>query len=208
LGVTVPTSQAYTIWLPNEVFWKEAKPSNDLAKTGTKAGAESSVNVMILDTLILWNQGSELRWLHSWKHIAGPCGEQQDPLDGVSRHFPSGHGANWRLSKYQSRSPSRIDCARRPSGCGNPHCFISSLDSIAPRREIWIDGGKWKNPVPTLSFSFRSLGSFLAYGKGERRIWSAAERDRQERTSGAGRYYLNLVRLSHSRTHPHQLSGA
>jgi len=137
-----------------------------LQKQGRSWRREFALNVMILDTLILWIRVRRLRWLHSWKHNCRSCGEQQDPVGWRVASLPV---RPWRpLAALENINlevlPGELLCIVGPSGCGKSHCFISSRTRSPSAGEIWIDGRKVEEPGPDVSFSFRSLALSLAYG--------------------------------------------
>ena len=133
-------------------------------------------------------------------------------VDGVSRHFPSGHGDQ--LAALENISlevlPGEFLCIVGPSGCGKSTLLhlIAGLDRPSAG-EIWIDGRKVEEPGPDRILLFQELGLFpwltarenVEFGLRQKGI---SRRDRREQA----RYFLNLVHLSQfEEHHPHQLSG-
>jgi len=168
---------------------------------------------MILDTLILWNQGSEAEMAALMEaQLPLRAVKNKIRLDGVSRHFPSGHGGQ--LAALENINlevlPGELLCIVGPSGCGKSTLLhlIAGLDRPSAG-EIWIDGRKVEEPGPDRILLFQELGLFPWLTARENVEFGLRQKgiDRRERHERA-RYYLNLVHLSQfEEHHPHQLSG-
>ena len=133
-------------------------------------------------------------------------------LDGVSRHFSSGHGSQ--LAALENINlevlPGEFLCIVGPSGCGKSTLLhlIAGLDRPSAG-EIWLDGRKVEGPGPDRILLFQELGLFPWLTARENVEFGLRQKgaNRKERRSQAG-YYLDLVRLSQfEEHHPHQLSG-
>jgi len=133
-------------------------------------------------------------------------------VEGVSRHFPSGHGGQ--LAALENINlevlPGEFLCVVGPSGCGKSTLLhlIAGLDRPSAG-EIWIDGRKVEGPGPDRILLFQELGLFPWLTARENVEFGLRQKGlgRSQRREQAG-YYLNLVRLSQfEEHHPHQLSG-
>src|SRR6266850_1795862 len=168
---------------------------------------------MIFDALILWKQG--------WEAEMAALMEAQWPLravnnkirvDGVSRHFPSGHGGQ--LAALENINlevlPGEFLCIVGPSGCGKSTLLhlIAGLDRPSAG-ESWIDGRKVQEPGPDRILLFQELGLFpwltarenVEFGLRQKGVKTKERREQ-------ARYYSDLVHLSQfEEHHPHQLSG-
>ena len=133
-------------------------------------------------------------------------------VDGVSRHFPSGHGGQ--LAALENINlevlPGEFLCIVGPSGCGKSTLLhlIAGLDRPSTG-EIWIDGRKVLEPGPDRILLFQELGLFPWLTARENVEFGLRQKgvNTKERREQAG-YYLDLVHLSQfEEHHPHQLSG-
>ena len=133
-------------------------------------------------------------------------------VEGVSRHFPSGHGGQ--LAALENINlevlPGEFLCVVGPSGCGKSTLLhlVAGLDRPSAG-EIWIDGRKVEGPGPDRILLFQELGLFPWLTARENVEFGLRQKGlgRSQRREQAG-YYLNLVRLSQfEEHHPHQLSG-
>src|SRR6267142_2616492 len=133
-------------------------------------------------------------------------------LDGVSRHFPSGHGGQ--LAALENINlevlPGEFLCIVGPSGCGKSTLLhlIAGLDRPSTG-EIWIDGRKVLEPGPERILLFQELGLFPWLTARENVEFGLRQKgvNTKERREQAG-YYLDLVHLSQfEEHHPHELSG-
>jgi len=133
-------------------------------------------------------------------------------VDGVSHHFPSGHGGQ--LAALENINLEvllgEFLCIVGPSGCGKSTLLhlIAGLDHPSAG-EIWLDDRKVEGPGPDRILLFQELGLFPWLTARENVEFGLRQKgiDRRERHEQA-RYYLDLVRLSQfEEHHPHQLSG-
>jgi NitT/TauT family transport system ATP-binding protein len=168
---------------------------------------------MILDALILCKKGSEADMAALMEaQLPLRAVNNKIRLDGVSRHFPSGHGGQ--LAALENINlevlPGEFLCIVGPSGCGKSTLLhlIAGLDRPSTG-EIWIDGRKVQEPGPDRILLFQELGLFPWLTARENVEFGLRQKgiDRRERHERA-RSYLDLVHLSQfEEHHPHQLSG-
>src|SRR5437016_153743 len=168
---------------------------------------------MIFDALILWKQG--------WEAEMAALMEAQLPLravnnkirvDGVSRHFPSGHGGQ--LAALENISlevqPGEFLCIVGPSGCGKSTLLhlIAGLHQQSSG-QVFVDGKSVSGPGTDRILIFQELGLFpwLTVGQNVEfgmKMKGLSTAEREEKT----RYYLRLVHLSQFKdSYAHQLSG-
>ncbi len=168
---------------------------------------------MIFDALILWKQGWEGEMAALLEaQLSLRAVNNKIRVDGVSRHFPSGHGGQ--LAALENINLEvllgEFLCIVGPSGCGKSTLLhlIAGLDHPSAG-EIWIDGRKVEEPGPDRILLFQELGLFPWLTARENVEFGLRQKgiDRRERHEQA-RYYLDLVHLSQfEEHHPHQLSG-
>src|SRR6267142_1733753 len=168
---------------------------------------------MIFDALTLWKSGSETEMAALLEaQLSLHAVTSKIRLEGVSRHFPSGHGGQ--LAALESINLEVLSgeflCIVGPSGCGKSTLLhlIAGLDRPSAG-EIWIDGRKVQEPGPYRILLFQELGLFPWLTARENVEFGLRQKgiDRRERRERA-RYYLDLVHLSQFQEHhPHQLSG-
>src|SRR5216684_8982001 len=168
---------------------------------------------MILDALILCKQGSEADMAALMEaQLPLRAVNNKIRLDGVSRHFPSGHGGQ--LAALENINlevlPGEFLCIVGPSGCGKSTLLhlIAGLDRPSTG-EIWIDGRKVQEPGPDRILLFQELGLFpwLTARQNVEFGLKMAGVSKMERRDQA-RVFLRMVHLSHFEDHYiHQLSG-
>src|ERR1700730_2475441 len=168
---------------------------------------------MIFDALILWKQGWEAEMAALLEaQLSLHAMNNKIRLEGVSRHFSSGHGGQ--LAALENINlevlPGEFLCIVGPSGCGKSTLLhlIAGLDRPSAG-EIWLDGRKVEGPGPDRILLFQELGLFpwltarenVEFGLRMKGVHSAQRKER-------ARHYLNLVHLAQFEDHHlHQLSG-